>query len=1174
MVEPFLAVLLPQSTSPSRPLLALHSLASRLFLFFASSQTDMSRVNGKGKEKAALGNDHGLHGHSDWSHIAHRKSSCLIYGQFHSDVSSVSARSFHRISSLWSSPYRTRSTLSNSTVISPSERYGSSGVWKGKDVRHFGCRAQAMRYSDTGQVSPSCIVDRFVNGEPSPNASQPVGLKAAWSAFVELRKQSGPPQPSVVLGFVDRALSTVEDTLIHGDKIRELVRWSVRLRRVLRQLGDIPNLPSNESVHVLCLLTRIQAILGRFDDVTPYLSRIWDSQTNKEPYSLDHAELRMVETVLQALSRYRGPVAVLDFIVDEWLILGRLVNSSVSRRNSRAPSQLGEIAFKIFDQIPSPLAVVANMSGKLRITLAGSLLITFLVRRRAPEDALAVYREMQRQSVDIKPPLKLWLVRALVHGHAFEQANVLFSEISASVPFGYENELFLATALHLFSSQGDITRSEAAFKALQDRNIAGVRAVGMRLLAYAHNGDVETVLRYFHDHFPQDTQTGDRPNIFHYTAVLMAHAKACDSSGLNKWFGNMIADGVKPDRHIYNILLEDCIRRGKFQDVDSIIKEMRTLRLPPLAEAYTTILSALAKRKDPIMAETFYKKALKEGVKPDRQMVATLMTAHSAVSSWKGVIRAFDYLSSSDDRHLRPRIDVYNILLQAYVLAGSPFEVVSGVFQKMEQAGVRPTAHTFSILIKSACDSGRMKVAMRVFMELDSLSQKWETGIKVNVYALTVLMAGYLRLGNRLKAKEIYDEMIFRGITPSSVTYGTILMAYISEDRQENIQLALDFMKSLLESPDQSQTRLLTSYRRFSGFENIYCPLMTLFARKAKPEQIEELMDDMVRAGGERTLTTLTLLLNSYRNAGNVDGCQRVWDEILPIALDFLRTGELLGESDPDLPRPDLQRRANIICIPLSIHMDALSAAGAHAEVADLWRMVREHGFALDSHNWNHLIVVLVRAGEIERAFQILERVIIPSFQHQARNHPTAPREMAPPTPLSYDDVPPPQKTSTLATEEAPPSRRTYLSTEARESVVAKLANEGAGLFHATPDCSTSNSSAQGEGRSTTDFAHPLYILQQILPSWDTWQPHAVVVTLLVDILDRLEDGHMITPIPPRRFENEGSTTWQGAESESSAAKELLGRIRASCPQAVAIVRGYDYRIRVRRELARMVDEG
>jgi pentatricopeptide repeat-containing protein PET309 len=644
----------------------------------------------------------------------------------------------------------------------------------------------------------------------------------------------------------------------------------------------------------------------------------------------------------------------------------------------------------------------------------------------------------------------------------------------------------------------------------------------------------------------------------------------------------MIADGLKPDRHVYNILLEDCIRRGMFEDAASIIEEMRIRELPPLAETYTTIIAALAKRGDPVMAETYYKKALREGVKPDRHMVATLMTAHSAVGSWKGVIRAFDYLTSSDDRHLRPRIDVYNVLLKAYVLAGSPFEIVSDVFQRMEQSGVRPTDHTFSILIKSAVDSGQMDVAMRVFMELDSLAQVWETGFKVNVFALTILMAGYLRMGERSKAKEIYDEMLFRGISPSSVTYGSILRAYVAEDRQENIRLACDFMKSLMKSPDQSQDWLLTSYSRFSGFEDIYSPLMTLFARKAKPEQVEELMDEMVKAGGERTLATLTLLLNAYRNAGNVDGCRRVWDEILSVALRFFQTGEIFGDSDsdPDLPRRDLQRKANIICVPLSIHMDALSAAGAHAEVAALWKTICEHGFATDSHNWNHLIVVLVRAGEIERAFQILERVIIPSIRHHYHRSTVVAREPAPPTPLSYDDdVPQPQDhyhPSTLATEEAPRSRPLYLSTEARESVVAQLEKEREGLLHhATVDFSTSDSSAQTQkqGRLTEDFAHSLYILQQILPSWDTWQPHAAVVTLLTEVLDHLEAGHMIQPIPPRRFEDAEGSTWQGPESEASVARELLGRIHASCPRAVTIVKEYDYRVRVRRELAKIVDE-
>jgi pentatricopeptide repeat-containing protein PET309 len=1123
------------------------------------------------------------------------------YGQFHPGRHHTvihSDRSVHRTSGLWTSRYRTHSTLPNTTtVIPPSAKRASSGVWKGKHVRHFSCQAHAIRYSDAGQtnhIPPSTIVDRFVNGEPLPNSSQLVDIKTAWSAFMELRKRSVPPQPSVVLGFVDRALSTVEGTLVHEDKTRELVRWSARLRRVLKQLGDIEHLPPDESVHVSCLLTRIQALLGRFDDVASSFPRIWHYPANEE--DLDGPEFRMVETVLQALFRHRGPVAVLDFIVSQWHTLGRLIEMASSRRRSRARTKLGDIAFRIFDSIPSPLAVIAEMHGKPGKTIrhAGLLLIRFLVRRRVPEDALAVYREMQRQSVDISPLIKLWLVRVLVHGHAFEQANTLFSEISASVPSGSESELFLATALHLFSSQGEVSRSEATFKTLEDKNLVDYRVIGLRLFAHARNGDVETVLRYFHHHFPPNAVFGDRPDIFHYTAVLMAHARACDSSGLNKWFGNMIAEGLKPDRHVYNILMDDCIRRGKFEDAASIIEEMRIRQLPPLAETYTTIIAALAKRRDPVMAEAYYRQALREGVKPDRQMVSTLMTAHSAVGSWKGVIRAFDYLTSSDDRHLRPRIDVYNILLNAYVLAGSPFEIVSDVFQRMEQSGVRPTVHTFSILIKSAVDAGQMDVAMRVFMELDSLAQVWETGFKVNVYALTILMAGYLRLGHRSKAREIYDEMLIRGISPSSVTYGTILRAYVAEDRQENIRLAFDFMESLMKYPGESQDWLLTSYSRFSGFENIYSPLMTLFARRAKPEQVEKLMDEMVNAGGERTLATLTLLLNAYRNAGNVDECRRVWDEILSVALRFFQTGEIFGVSAPELSRRDLlQRKANIICVPLSIHMDALSAAGAHADVAVLWKTIREHGFATDSHNWNHLIVVLVRAGEIERAFQILERVIIPSIRHQQATTAatatarvsTAAREPAPPTPLSFDQVPQPQEghdradydyPSTLAAEEAPRSRRSYLSTEARESVVAQLAKEREGLWHHS--ASTSDSSAQSQqGRSpllpTADFAHPLYILQQILPSWDTWQPHAAVVTLLTEVLDHLEAGHMIQPIPPRRFGDAEGSTWQGPESEALVARELLRRIHASCPRAVTIVKEYDYRVRVRRELAKIVDE-
>jgi hypothetical protein len=79
---------------------------------------------------------------------------------------------------------------------------------------------------------------------------------------------------------------------------------------------------------------------------------------------------------------------------------------------------------------------------------------------------------------------------------------------------------------------------------------------------------------------------------------------------------------------------------------------------------------------------------------------------------------------------------------------------------------------------------------------------------------------------------------------------------------------------------------------------------------------------------------------------------------------------------------------------------------------------------------------------------------------------------------------------------------------------------------------------------------------------------------VLRDVLIQLEAGHMIAPIQPRRFtDSAGSATWEGTESEELAARTLLQRIHASYPKAVTLVREYDYRIRVRQELAVMVDE-
>jgi hypothetical protein len=60
-----------------------------------------------------------------------------------------------------------------------------------------------------------------------------------------------------------------------------------------------------------------------------------------------------------------------------------------------------------------------------------------------------------------------------------------------------------------------------------------------------------------------------------------------------------------------------------------------------------------------------------------------------------------------------------------------------------------------------------------------------------------------------------------------------------------------------------------------------------------------------------------------------------IGDNILRAALRFFQSVQELFDralSDPDLPHLDVLRKANIVCVPFSTHMDALSVARAHTE--------------------------------------------------------------------------------------------------------------------------------------------------------------------------------------------------------------------------------------------------
>jgi pentatricopeptide repeat-containing protein PET309 len=658
----------------------------------------------------------------------------------------------------------------------------------------------------------------------------------------------------------------------------------------------------------------------------------------------------------------------------------------------------------------------------------------------------------------------------------------------------------------------------------------------MLLYSYATLGETEKVSALFNSLFPEDPYGGrsNSPMLLHYSIVIYAFAQKADFSGMNVWLQSMTQAGFEPDIYIYTNILKSLALRGDMASIVAVLSQMRASGVQPNLVTYTTVITLLARRRDFAGAEVVYKRAIEEGIVPDRRMITSLMNAHVTAGSWKGVIRVFDYIKSS--KTVRLTLEVYNTLLKAYVFIGAPFTVVSRLFSRLEHSRIKPDAYTFSLLLLSACDSGEMGIASDIYHEM----QEQGSDILINVYALTIMMTGYLRIGDKVKAKAVYDEMREKGVQPTAVTFRQILMAYGSEQTEESMQIAEQFVQSLMSTPAKDRAWAPPPHGRSPALSQIYGPLLNAYAKQRQPEHVERLLREMIKEGEKPTLGILTMVLDAYRRTFDIDAVQQLWPQIFELGLQASSEGLIFQDNPKD---PTLRRlQGNILCIPLSIYIDALSAAGLHLDIADIWKTFQNLGFTFDSHNWNHLAVALVRAGEPERAFEVIEKVILP-YQRSSERIDKG-RDRSPPTPLSLDTRRSNRASSDNDAFDMPLEVPLH---GAGRAVAVKTATERlAQIQHALED---------NEHEDDYDFAHPLHVLHQISPSWATWRVHRATLSVLLMVLTRLQSGALIEPVTPANVMDDAPPV---DIRKALMAREMLTRIYRNYPGAVKEVTRFE----------------
>lgn len=492
-----------------------------------------------------------------------------------------------------------------------------------------------------------------------------------------------------------------------------------------------------------------------------------------------------------------------------------------------------------------------------------------------------------------------------------------------------------------------------------DRLIVGAlardaRACGAVMSMYSRSGDAIALDAFIRQHLPQevghaldkirDGQAPQIPSKYHdwvsqsLSQMLKARSAANMPQEATKQLQLLGQLGFKADIADFCSLIAMYARMGDVRTAQAVFDRVSANGTQHNVFSYSALMSAYGRVKDGDGAEAVFQKMLDAGIKPDQRAQAIRINALLEGGEWVRAADIWENLPPSQQRD----VSISTVMLKGLVLLAAPFSLTERVFRSVPRQNIR----AWALILQSACDNGLIREAEEL---LDELAEQG----RANVYTFSILLREYLRRKDVSRAKQLFTDMRRRGIVPSSVTYGIILKALVDGVWQDPVKSVPALVENLLTSSD-----LRNRNARSNWVEDIVGPVVSGAVQREDVNTAERYFRRIIDAGLDPSIAMFTRLMDVHRRAGDLESMAAVWLQIVDIAV---------HDNKPK----------NSLCIPLSIYIDAMSGAYRHAEVARVWRDVADRGFTFDAQNWNHLVVSLVRAGEVERAFKVTEEILI-----------------------------------------------------------------------------------------------------------------------------------------------------------------------------------------------------
>jgi pentatricopeptide repeat protein len=333
------------------------------------------------------------------------------------------------------------------------------------------------------------------------------------------------------------------------------------------------------------------------------------------------------------------------------------------------------------------------------------------------------------------------------------------------------------------------------------------------------------------------------PNVRSYNTFLWALARAGMYRQAEMLMDSMRHDQslVLPDRITYNTVLlsyynarcDDTAPTASSLSDDRDLLPERSLKVldemlestyvKPDAVTFNTILSiwATVGTKDAaVKAQEVLQLMVSLGVRPDVYTYTAVIQAWASVressdnsdgDTPSASRRALDVLEEMKDVDIEPNAVTYTILMQALCRNNQPQAATALLQEVIDQASdeVRPDAVMFSALMdgwarwmkgnphdtpeqRKAAASEAVQAVLDLLSQMKSLSHTWPD-VAPNERTYTSVLAALARsrhYSSGVRAERMLEDMVQRGITPSTVHWNAVLDAYAKSPRSDKVREA------------------------------------------------------------------------------------------------------------------------------------------------------------------------------------------------------------------------------------------------------------------------------------------------------------------------------------------------------------------------------------------------